>query len=436
MRFPRDAHGLAVTTASADALAAYDEGVHELLGWGRRALDCFRAAVRLDPGLALAHAGQAVCLFLDERFAEARAAAEAARRAAAVQSDRERTHVEALALLVAGQAAEAEAALRTHLEAHPRDLVIAQRLYFVWFWQGRFPEMLALTERLLKVAGDMESGSGGFLLGLQAFALEEVDRLPDATRLAEAAIRRNPRDAWAVHALAHALFEDAAFDAGITRLPPAIHPCQHLGWFRNHLVWHLCLMHLSRGDYARARAMSQAAFERVPSAIAGDLHDSISLLWRQDLCGRPIGVRWQPFAAIARERLDRQGLLFHAVHLAMALAGAGDWATAERQLGMLRDRAARDVTGLVGDVVIPLVEGIHAFAAGDYRRTIERTAPLRPRIVELGGSRAQRDVFHDTLLEASFRAGDGERAESLLAARVARRPDHYWLHRRSPRPVR
>jgi len=52
-----------------------------------------------------------------------------------------------------------------------------------------------------------------------------------------------------------------------------------------------------------------------------------------------------------------------------------------------------------------------------------------PRVVELGGSRAQRDVFHDTLLEACFRAGDMDRAERLLAERVARRPDHVWKTR-------
>jgi hypothetical protein len=113
----------------------------------------------------------------------------------------------------------------------------------------------------------------------------------------------------------------------------------------------------------------------------------------------------------------------------MALAGAGDWATAETQLGMLRARTAKDPAGLVGQVLIPLVEGLGAFARAEYHATIERIEPLRPRIVELGGSRAQRDVFHDTLLEACFRAGDAERATRLLAERVARRPDHYWLHR-------
>lgn len=44
---------------------------------------------------------------------------------------------------------------------------------------------------------------------------------------------------------------------------------------------------------------------------------------------------------------------------------------------------------------------------------------------------AQRDVFHDTLLEACFRAKDMERAQRLLAERVARRPDHFWLSRRT-----
>lgn len=108
-----------------------------------------------------------------------------------------------------------------------------------------------------------------------------------------------------------------------------------------------------------------------------------------------------------------------------------DWPAAQRQLALLRERAPKDRTGLVGAVVLPLVEGVNAFGAGDYRRAVDVLEPLRGRFIELGGSRAQRDVFADTLLEACFRAGDVERAERLLAERVARRPDHYWLTRPS-----
>jgi tetratricopeptide (TPR) repeat protein len=419
---PTDAWDLPVTTSSARAREHYDAGARGLLGWEARALDEFTAATREDPSLALAHAGAAVCLFLEERFADARAAAEAARAAAQGATSRERSHVEAMALLVGGKPADAERQMKEHLATFPRDLTVLQRLYYIWFWQGRFPGMLDYTTAIAR-----HYEGAPFFAGLHAFALEQANRCDEAVRAAEEAIAREPRDAWGVHALAHALYEQAVFDTGITRLPPATHRCTGLNWFHNHLVWHLALMHFAKGEFERASAIGRGAFERAPSSIAGDLHDSISLLWRLTLVGEDVGDRWQPFVEIARQRLDRQGLLFHAAHLAMALAGGGDWATAERQLGMLRERAPKDRTGLVGEVLIPLVEGLHGFAARDWGRTIERLEPVRGRIVELGGSRAQRDVFHDTFLEACFRAGDGDRARRYLAERVARRPDAYWL---------
>ena len=419
-----DAYGLTVTTASADALTTYDRAVQALLGWQADALALFQAAAAHDPGLAVAHAGAAVCLFLEERFAETKAATDAARAAAATLSERERSHVEALTMWTSGKVDDAAPAMRAHLGRFPRDVMVFQRLYYVYFWQGRFPEMLELTTAMVP-----HYPGESFALGMHAFALEEAGRCDEAMRVADAALALNPRDAWGVHALAHALYESAAFDTGVTRLPPAIHPCRGLNWFRNHLLWHLALLHFARGDYARAAVMSRRVFERAPSSIAGDLHDSISLLWRMELAGRPMGARWQPFTAIGRERVNRQGLYFHVAHIAMALAGGGDWATAERHLGMVRERAPKDRTGIVGDVLVPLVEGLHAFAGGDYARTVARIEPLRPRIVELGGSRAQRDVFHDTLFEAAFRAGDAERAGRFLAERIARRPDHFWRGR-------
>jgi len=419
-----DAYGLPVSTDAVATVEAYDRAVDALLSWDAQALERFRAAIALDPGLALAHAGAAVCFFLEERFAEAQEAGRTARAAAASQTDRERRHVDGLALLVEGKGHDAATAMREHLADYPRDLLVFQRLYFVWFWQGKFPEMLALGD----VVARHHPGSS-FMLGLHAFALEQAGRCDEAVRMAIVANQKNPRDAWSIHAMAHALYEMAAFDTGIMRLPPAIAPCTHLGWFKNHLLWHLALMHLGRGEYDVASDFGRKVFEGAPSSIPGDLHDSISLLWRLELLGRDVGERWKPFARIAGERLDRQALLFHAAHLAMALTASGDWPTAERQLAMLRDRAEKDRTGLVRDVLIPLVEGIHAFATHDYRRSIDRIEPLTPRIIELGGSRAQRDVFHDTLLEACFRAGDMDRAERLLTDRVARRPDRFWKAR-------
>jgi tetratricopeptide (TPR) repeat protein len=421
-----DAYGLPVSTADPDALALYDRAVHALLSWHADALPLFRAAVERDPGLALAHAGAAICLFLEERFPETKAASDAARAAAAGQTERERSHVAAITTWTSGQVPEAERLMREHLAAWPRDAMVLQRLYYVLFWLGRFPDMLQMTDA---IRGHYPGSS--FVLGMHAFALEEADRCGDAIAVAEQALSLEPNDAWAVHALAHALYESASFDVGVTRLPPAIQPCRGLNWFRNHLLWHLALIHFARGDYARAGRMARRVFERAPSSIAGDLHDSISLLWRLELAGSPVGERWKPFTAIARERLNRMGLLFHVAHMGMALAAGGDWETARAQVDAVRSRAPKDKTGLMADVLLPLLEGIQAFAAGDYRRAVERIEPLRPRLVDLGGSRAQRDVFHDTLFEAAFRAGDAERAGRYLAERLARRRDHFWLTRKA-----
>ena len=90
--------------------------------------------------------------------------------------------------------------------------------------------------------------------------------------------------------------------------------------------------------------MSRSVFEQTPSSIAGDLHDSVSLLWRLELAGRSPRERWRPFTAIARERMNRQGLHFHVAHMAMALAAGGDWAGAEQHLGIARERAPKDRT--------------------------------------------------------------------------------------------
>ena len=92
---PDDAYGLPVSTADREAQALYDRAVRSLQAWQADALPLFRAATERDPGLALAHAGAAVCLFLEERFPETKAATEAARAAVVGASERETSHVAA-----------------------------------------------------------------------------------------------------------------------------------------------------------------------------------------------------------------------------------------------------------------------------------------------------------------------------------------------------
>ena len=422
----RDAYGLPLTTESRAAVDHYDRGVRALLGFGAEAIDDFRQAVAADPELVLAAAGLAVSLYLDEQIPAARAAMERARALgtaqAATLTDRERRHLEALELFVGGRSNDAIALMKAILAEHPRDMVLMQRLYYIYFWQGRSADMLALTESVLPALAD-----DGYMLGYHAFALEENRRYDEALPLAEAAVARNPRDAWAVHAIAHVHYERGDNRRGIETLPPRIHPCDHLGYFKNHLLWHLALLHLAEGDYERGSRLFESVFGRIPIAIASDLQDSVALAWRLDLFGHPDPRRWAHLGAAARRWLDMPLLLFHDLHVGMALAAAGDWASAALQLERLRQRSKKSRNPTLGEVVVPVMEGLHAFARGDYAESVARIEPVESRIIEVGGSHAQREVFHDTLLAAALR-GRPERAVSLLTRRLAKRPNpgHYW----------
>jgi tetratricopeptide (TPR) repeat protein len=424
----RDAYGLDLSTDSRAAVDAYDRGVRALLGFGADAVPAFEAAVAADPGFVLGRAALAVTRYLDEQLPEGRAEMEGAVAAAKTASltARERRHVAALALWVGGRGNDAIPLIKELLDEHPRDMLLLQRLYYIYFWQGRSAEMLGLTDATRGALAD-----DSFMLGLHAFSLEENGRFAEALPLAERALTLNPRDAWAVHAVAHVLYETGENDRGVEALPPRIHPCDHLGYFRNHLLWHLALMHLAAGRYERAIALFESVFGRIAITVGSDLQDSVALAWRLDLFERPDPARWRHLGAAALRWLDMPLLLFHDLHVGMALAAAGDWANAGLQLERLRGRAKKTRNATLPEVVVPLLEGLHAFARGDYAEVVARVAPIEPRIVEVGGSHAQRELFHDTLLVAALRAKDPERSSVLLDRRLAKRPNPglFWSQR-------
>ncbi len=171
--------------------------------------------------------------------------------------------------------------------------------------------------------------------------------------------------------------------------------------------------------------------EREPSPRGLDLRSTVSTLWRFEFFGMEVGDRWRPVVEILREQFDRpEDSPFHHSHVGMALAGGRDWETAGRHLEILRRRHERAAgNDIWGAVIIPLNEAQHTFIRGDYRVAIEKTEPIWDRIIRLGGSKSQRDAFHDTLLEACFRASDADRAGRYLAERLGRRTEHFWSNR-------
>jgi hypothetical protein len=75
------------------------------------------------------------------------------------------------------------------------------------------------------------------------------------------------------------------------------------------------------------------------------------------------------------------------------------------------------------DVALPACEGLYAYAHGDFDAAWRALSAALPRLVEAGGSHAQRDLFDQIALDAAIRSGRSVIAQQLLERRREHDPD-------------
>ena len=170
----------------------------------------------------------------------------------------------------------------------------------------------------------------------------------------------------------------------------------------------------------------------VTACDANSLADSASLMWRWFMfAGSNAPFPWDELRDQADAAVQNPGLPFRDGHATMAFAAAGD-----------RDGVARIIEGwrsmadngnaLATEAALPLMEGISAFAEGEYAQAASLLRGVQPQLPRIGGSHAQHEVFEDTLLEAYLRSEQYDDAQTLLQTRLSRRPsvrDEFWLGR-------
>jgi hypothetical protein len=75
------------------------------------------------------------------------------------------------------------------------------------------------------------------------------------------------------------------------------------------------------------------------------------------------------------------------------------------------------------EVVLPASEGLHAYARSDYDRAWRELGRAMPRMIETGGSHAQRDFFEQIFLDAAMASGRMSAAQQMLELRRGADPD-------------
>ena len=336
---------------------------------------------------------------------------------------REKGHIHAIGLWIAGDLYGSSQAYADILNNFPRDIVALQYGQQTDFLLGTAS---STRDRPARMAAHWshEDPQYSYILGMQAFGLEEAGHYAAAQALAERSVAMNPKDTWGVHALAHCLEMQGKPDEGVKFMTSCEEHWGHDNYLSIHNRWHLSLYHIERCEFDETLAMHDAHMVVTPKSELMDAHDSAALLWRLNLDGVDVGDRWNQVADKYAEVVDQAYMAFTDLHAMMSFAATGREVEAQAQMAALETAATQ--AGTAGDIIriagLPLVRGFHAFGRGDYAQAKQLLSAARHNSHLIGGSIAQRDVINWTLTEAAMRDGDTAMVRALIAERTLMKP--------------
>lgn len=212
-------------------------------------------------------------------------------------------------------------------------------------------------------------------------------------------------DAGSAHVMAHRMLDQDRYDLGHQLLGSWLNGRSGVGSDWVHLQWHMAVFELALDQWEAAFARFREHILPVAAATEDALTDAPALLWRLLLSARaPVELPWEPVRATALARMQRPAKPYVELHNLLALAGAGDLMNLDRWLQRQAPTARSRSEDLVGRMAVAL----RAYTAGDYGQAANVLANVVPYIAEVGGSRAQNQLF-EQLEQASRRqasAGD------------------------------
>jgi tetratricopeptide (TPR) repeat protein len=438
----KDQQGLTLA-GSSESAAAFDRAIADYYGLTGDPVGVLKQALARDPDFALGGVAIAALYMIGgfrgdhpEVVNALGAAGPAVRRA----SERERRHLAAAHAWAEGETSRALLGWETILNDHPTDALALRLAQDACFFLGR---SLVIRDCAARVLPAWERGNplASFVLGLYAFGLEETGDLRRAEDFGREALARNPRDAWATHALAHVMETANRQEEGVDFLKSTRADWAEAHFMAGHNGWHLALFLIEQGRFDEVLAdYDRFAAVKLAGDATLDRVDAAALLWRLELAGVDVGGRWAPVARAWMTHVDDHVLAFNDLHCAFAAARSPDPEDVKRLNRSLDDYGrlgSGDNRRVMAEVGRRLIDGALAFAGGDYARAIEAILPVRYEAVRIGGSHAQRDIVNLTLIAAAERSGQWRLARSLLAERVGVRPtvrtkaQYRWALRRA-----
>jgi hypothetical protein len=433
----RDSRDVPVSTENRASLDRYETALTLLNGYFLDPLEEIEGALGDDPGFVMGHCLRGGMMAVAaEKAAEPflRESVEAAEALAGNANERERGHIAALRLWLDGDFKGATDRWGAVVEDHPRDLLAVQLAHLGDFYLGRSHMLRDRMAAALK-SWDADVPGYGYVLGMHAFGLEEMDEFAAGEETGRAAVAHEPRDPWAIHAVAHVLEMQGRTEDGIAWFGETEPHWAPDNMFAFHNWWHRALYHLDRDETDRVLEIYDNGVRPAASDVVLEMLDASALLWRLHLDGADVGGRWNELADAWEGTIEDGYYAFNDVHAMMAFIGAGRDKAADTLLATMERAAGETGTNamMTRDVGLPLARVIAAFGREDYAAATDLIESVAPGANAFGGSNAQRDVVWRTLVEAAIRAGRGELARELTARRLDAKPESVFNRRNRTR---
>ncbi len=302
----------------------------------------------------------------------------------------------------------------------PRDLAIVKLHQYFEFNRGNSPQMLRVALKVGAANADVP-----YIYGMKAFGYEQCHLLDEAESEARAALAMRRKEPWAQHALAHVFLTRGRMDEGAQFLEDSADTWSGLNSFMlTHIWWHLALFYLSQGRDAEALKLYDEHCWGIAKDYSQDQVGAVSLLARLEIAGVAVGSRWQDLAHHLAARAEDTVQPFLTLQYLYGLARARR-PQAEVLLESVRrhaQTAPRFSRSVWREVALPGCEGLYAYARGEYDRAWHHLSAALPRMAEVGGSHAQRDLFEQVLLDAALKSGRLTGAQRLLELRRSADP--------------
>ncbi|MFN4119225.1 tetratricopeptide repeat protein [Acidovorax sp.] len=426
-----DSLGNPVTLHEPASAAALNDFVDGFIACEARAVNILQAAGDVSAIV------QACCAAL-HMFAESADAPRNARpfidqalASAPQASEREQRFVAAVAAWVHGDLPRAIALHEEQARQHPRDLASLKLGQYHLFNCGDSPGMLRLALQALPAAGDVP-----YLHGMLAFGWEQCHLLTQAESAARRAVALCRKEPWAHHALAHVMLTQGRIAEGTDFIGSVSDTWTGLNSFMvTHNWWHQALFLLEQERHDEVLALYDRQVWGVVKDYTQDQINAISLLARLELAGVHVGAhRWADVAGyLERQRLADHVLPFLDLQYLYGLARAD---CADAVATLLRNIESHAATRTEShartvwqQVCVPAAHGLVAHARGDWATAVAQLGTALPRLLEIGGSHAQRDLFHQIWVDALQHNGQWAAVQNLLQPQANAQPESLRLAR-------